>query len=1061
LASVAEGKMPEELERLVHEEINRPFDLSKGPLLRTTLVSLGEFDHALIVVMHHIISDEWSLQVFFRELKALYEEKSQGIPSQLPALPIQYGDYSAWQRQQVGRGSFAGQLEFWREQLRNLPSALELPMDKPRPAVPTFRGGASRRKVSSDLIGQIRGYAERRNVTLYMFFLASFEAVLGRYANREDFVVASPIAGRTRAETADMVGFFVNTLPLRANLSGDPKFETLLQRVRKTTLDAFANQDLPFDKVVEELHPARSLSHLPFTTVMFAIQNGSLDSFTLPGMEAEFVPVATDTSKFDLTLVVQDTREGVILHAEYNTDLFTGQTIERFLGHCEVLMAAAVRNDQQILSRLPLLSATEKETILGEWNRTQTDYPRTKSIQEVFEQQVAERPEAIALNFPQKTLTYRELNTQANQLARKLVAAGVTTDTPVGVCLPRSPEMIIAVLAVLKAGGAYVPLDAAYPQERLQFMLKDTQPPLVLTSGELAGKLPARSGTRTLFLDKAWDSIAAESGANLENKGNAENLAYIMYTSGSTGAPKGVSVTHRGITRLVLKSNYISLDHTDRIAQVSAFSFDAATFEIWGALLNGGQLVGISSDVALSPLDFAEELKKQNITAMFLTAALFNQVAAQVPDAFSRMRTLIAGGEALDPKWVRAVLKAGPPKNLLNGYGPTENTTFTCCELIRSVPEETTNVPIGKPISNTQVYIVDAQMNPVPVGVPGDLYTGGDGLARGYWKRPELTREKFVSNPFAADWGGSPLIYKTGDLARFLSDGRVEFLGRNDNQVKIRGFRIELGEIEAAMGKHSAIKECAVVVRGNSSEEKKIIAYYVSSKRPAPGTNELQKFLQHKLPPFMVPAAFVKLEAFPLTSNGKLDRAALPNPDGERPQQEKRYAGPTDDIEARLVEIWERILAVRPVGIKDRFFDLGGHSLLAVKVIAEIEKTFGQKLRVGMVFQYPTVEQLAILLREKRTERNPGSSLVEIQARGSRKPLFLVHGAGGGMFWGYVNLARHLGQDQPIYGFRADESVAGAITIEGIAAKYIADMRKVQPSGPYYLGGYCFGGNVA
>ncbi|HTL18654.1 MAG TPA: amino acid adenylation domain-containing protein, partial [Patescibacteria group bacterium] len=697
-----------------------------------------------------------------------------------------------------------------------------------------------------------------------------------------------------------------------------------------------------------------------------------------------------------------------------------------------------------------------------EWNDTSKCYPRDRCIHELFEAQAQQRPEAIAVAWGQLRMSYGELNSRANQLARFLKQFGIKPDVPVGLCVARSVEMLVGMLGILKAGGAYVPLDASYPRERLGFMLEDAGVPVVLTQQRLLGRIP-RNGVKVVCLDADWELVGRQPRENIPSLTTARNLAYIMYTSGSTGRPKGVAVPHRGVNRLVLNNDFIQLDSTDRIAQVSNISFDAATFEIWGALLNGAQLVGITRDVALSPRDFAAELRDQGISAMFLTAALFNQLAMEVPGAFKTIRTVIAGGEALDPKWVRSVLKNGPPNRLVNGYGPTENTTFTCCHTISELPDNVTNVPIGKPISNTTTYILDRHLNPVPIGVPGELYTGGDGLARGYWRRPELTAEKFIPNPF--DPNKATYLYRTGDLARYLANGTIEFLGRIDDQVKIRGFRIELGEIEAQLSKHPGVRDCVVTVCGESSTDKRLVAYVAASSDPVPNASELRSFLLKQLPGYMIPSAFVRIDSLPLTPNGKVDRRALPVPDQTRPKLDRQYCAPRDATESQLVSIWETVLGVRPIGIQDKFFDLGGHSMLAVRVIAQIEKAFGRKLRLATLFQAPTIERLAGVLREEIKEAavTAGSSLVEIQSAGSRPPLFLVHGAGGGMFWGYINLARCLGPDQPVYGFKSRglDGHEEFKTIPEMAAHYVHEMRKLQPVGPYYLGGYCFGGNVA
>ena len=1052
-----------EAKRLIQAEVNRPFDLGTEQLVRAMLLRLGSEEHLFVVVMHHIISDEWSLKIFFRELADFYDGFVRGRPAALAELPIQYADYAVWQREWLEGEIFEKQLGFWRDQLAGNPPVTELPASRERRSRPAFRGSSQTRALGGDLRDALKKLAQGEEATLFMVLLAGFDALLYRYTQEEDIIVGSPISGRHRLETEDLIGFFVNTLPLRTNLAGNPTFQELLGRVRETTLGAFAHQDLPFDKLVAELQPERSLNHMPFTKVMFVVQQAPLEEAQMAGLKVEFLDLESCTAKFDITVYVQESSHGMEARIEYNRDLFDSAGISRLLEHFETLLQGIAANPKQRLSELPLLGAEEQRQLLGEWNNTAADYPRGKSIAELFEAQAEKAPEAIAVVFGEQALTYRELNVRANQLANYLKHFKIGLETPVGICVERSVEMVVGLLAILKAGGAYVPLDKNYPKDRLAFMMEDTQTPVLLTQQHLLSQLP-RHSAKVICLDADWELIARESRENPGPTATSESLAYVMYTSGSTGKPKGVAVPHRAVNRLVFNSNFIRLDAGDRIAQVSNISFDAATFEIWGALLNGAKLIGITRDVALSSRDFARELREQGISAIFLTAAVFNQVASEVPGAFETVGTVIAGGEALDPKWVRAVLKQRPPQRLVNGYGPSENTTFTCCYHAREVPKDATNVPIGRPISNTQVYILDRHLNLVPIGAPGELHAGGDGLARGYWNRPQMTAEKFILNPF--EKGSSPqYLYKTGDLARYLADGNIEFLGRLDQQVKIRGFRIELGEIETILGEHSGVRECVVTVCGKATAEKRLVAYFVPSGKPAPNASELRNFLTLKLPDYMVPSAFVELELLPLTPNGKVDRSALPAPDQGRPELEKRYAAPRDEVELRLTKIWEEVLGVRPIGIEDKFFDLGGHSLLAVRVIGQMEKAFGRKLRLATIFQAPTIQQLAAIIREEIAESSvtTGTSLVEIQASGSRPPLFLVHGAGGGMFWGYVNLSRHLGHDQPVYGFKSRglDGQEELGRIEEMAAQYIGDLRSMQPRGPYYLGGYCFGGNIA
>ena len=1054
-----------EAEQWIREEVRRPFNL-KGvePLLRALLVRIDADVHLLVLNLHHIAADEWSLNILFRELEELYRAQEEEREARLPALPVQYSDCAAWQRQRLDGHAIQEQIQYWQNQLGGAPPLTELMTDRPRGRAPTFRGRTMSRPLSADLGSRLKQLAGARDSTLFMVLLSAFTALVHRYTGLEDIIIGTPVSGRQNMETEGLIGFFVNTLLLRSSLAGNPTFEELLQRIRSVALNAYAHQELPFEKLVESLRPERSLNHLAFTRIMFALQiRSAISALSLPWIKAENLEVDTATAKFDLTFVIQDLGGELAARVEYNSDLFDAATIERLLGHFENLLRGIAVQPAQRLSELPLLDETERRQLLVEWNGTTTDYPRHLCIHELFEARVREHPEEVAVVFGGESLTYGELNARANQLAHLLVHRGLEPGAPVAICTERSARMVVGFLAILKAGGAYVPLDPCYPKERLAFMLSDTRTRILLTQQNLLPLLPRRK-VKTICIDGDNEEIQRQSPENLASRGTPEDIAYIIYTSGSTGEPKGVAVPHRAVNRLVFKTNYIELDASDRVAQVSNISFDAATFEIWGALLNGGQLRGIATDVALSPRDFAEELREQGITAMFLTSALFSHLAAEVPGAFATLRTLLAGGESLDPKWVRAVLKDRPPLRLVNGYGPTENTTFTCCALLRDVPEGAASVPIGRPISNTQVFILDDQRNLVPIGAPGELYVGGDGLARGYWNRPKLTAEKFILHQFTRD-GACQCLYRTGDRARFLPDGDIEFLGRLDDQVKIRGFRVELGEIEAVLGRLRGVRECAVKVCSGSAGQTRLVAYFVAEGKRALKSHQLRSFLEEHLPDYMVPSAFVQLEALPMTRNGKVDRRALPMPDLRRPLLEIKYASPRDAVELELTRIWEEVLGLEQVGIEDHFFDLGGHSLLAVRVAARIEKTFGRKLPLAAIFMAPTIEKLAVVLRDEMREDSAtaGSSVVELQSKGTRPPLFLVHGAGGGMFWGYVNLARRLGPDQPVFGFssRGLDGRGEFETIEEMAAQYVRDLQRVQPCGPYFLGGYCFGGNVA
>lgn len=827
--------------RISTEEAKRPFDLGEGPLFRTRLVRLGEHDYVLILTTHHIVCDGWSMRVFSRELSELYGAFATGRGSTLPELPIQYADFAVWQRQWLTGSVLEAQLGYWKRQLADLPS-LALPCDRPHPSVQSYRGAYVDALIPEGLASSLRALSQREGCTLFMTMLAAFQTLLARYTGQVDIVVGSPIANRNRAEIEGLIGFFVNTLVLRTHLGGDPTFREILLRVRGTAVAAYAHQDLPFEKLVEELQPERDLSRNPLFQVVFQLHHARADQHTAASTSNSLpiLEVRRGTAKFDLRLDLLDTANGIAARFEYATDLFDESTITRMAEHYRTLLMASVSNPQLRLGELPILAESERTQLIEEWSGEATEYPREASVDRLFEDRVARTPHAVAVVYGDTTLTYRALNGAANQLARRLCALGVGSESAVGVCMQRSPEMIVSFLAVLKAGGAYVPLDPAFPKERIQFILTDARATAVITNREM-NQVLKEAASPVLNLKRERRALERESSENLELKPRPGGLAYIMYTSGSTGEPKGACVSHRGIIRLVWNTNYVELDEQDRIGQVSNAAFDAATFEIWGALLRGGRLLGIRREVSLSPAEFAQQLERDGITTMFLTTPLFNQIASEAAGAFRNVRNLIVGGSALDPKWIREVLQHDPPARLLNGYGPTENTTFTACHWIRKVPEGAASIPIGRPISNTRTYILDSKMEPTPVGVAGELFIGGDGLVRGYLNRPELTATKFVPDPFGREPGAR--LYRSGDLARFRNDRTIEFLGRLDQQVKIRGFRVEVEEIEAVLSKHPAVCQAAVVARGDAHGDKRLVAYVV----PGQGSDSEKRWDEQRL----------------------------------------------------------------------------------------------------------------------------------------------------------------------------------------------------------------------
>ncbi|MHC0062943.1 amino acid adenylation domain-containing protein [Nostoc sp. UIC 10890] len=1068
----------EQIRQIAKSIASELFDLAAEPLVQFTLLQLNSQEYVLLLKMHHIIYDGWSLSIFFRELSQLYAAFTQGLPNPLAQLPIQYADFAVWQRQWLTGEVLERQLNYWQKQLAGAPLVLELPADRKRPPVQTFQGGVECFQLDRDLTQRLKQLSQESDTTLFMTLLAAFLVLLSRYSGQSDIVVGSPIANRNSPAIEQLMGFFANTLPLRGNLSGNPTFTEFLAQVRQTTLSAYSHQDLPFEMLVEKLQPDRDLSRNPLVQVMFSLQNAPQSSANLPGLTIQNVPLPLDVKvRFDLEVNYWENPEGLEGVWCYNTDLFDATTITRIGQHFQTLLKAIVANPRMGISELPLLSSAERHQLLVEWNDTQVDYPQDLCIHQLFEKQVEKTPDAVAVVYENQQLTYGELNIRANQLAHYLRSLGVGVDVLVGLCVERSLEMIVGLLGILKAGGAYLPLDPEYPQERLSFMLQDAQVKVLLTQEKLVKSLTQHQ-SRVVCLDTDWQSISQANQDNLNSTVSSENLSYIIYTSGSTGTPKGVIVTHQAVNRLVLNTNYVELTPNDCVAQAANIAFDAATFEIWGALLNGAKLVIINKSVLLIPTEFAANIRDRQISVLFLTTALFNQLASFVPEAFSSLKYLLFGGEAVDPRWVQEVLQKGAPQQLLHVYGPTENTTFSSWYLVENLATTAKTIPIGRAISNTQIYLLDQNLQPVPIGVPGELYLGGAGLARGYLNRPELTQEKFISNRFGQSRGAgeqgsrgaeilpnpqspvpNPRLYKTGDLARYLSDGNIEYLGRIDNQVKIRGFRVELGEIEAVLSQHEDVQVSCVIAHEDTPGEKRLVAYIVPHPQVTPTVSVLRQFLANKLPAYMTPNAFVMLESLPLTPNGKVDRRALKAPSNT--SNLDKFVQPRNQLELQLIQIWSKILKVDKVGVQDNFFDLGGHSLLAPYLMTQIKQQLGKDVTLTNIFQNPTIEQLATIV-QKGADYSDSSCLVAIQPNGSNLPFFCVPGAGGRPFYFY-HLGRYLGADQPLYSFQNDlySDLESVTRIEDMASIYIQAMQAVQPQGPYFLGGHSYGGNVA
>jgi amino acid adenylation domain-containing protein len=968
LGNVPQDQREAEAGRLCTEEARRPFDLTQGRVLRVKLFQLEPTEHLLLLNMHHIASDGWSVGLLLRELGSLYQTFSEEKASPLPELPVQYADFAVWQREWLQGEVLEKQLTYWRKQLKGAPALLELPTDRPRLAVQSYRGTLETAVFPQSLLRAVKALNQREGVSLYMTLLSAFQTLMYRYSGQEDITVGSPIAGRNRVEIEGLIGFFVNTLVLRSDLSGNPTFRELLRRVQEVTLAAYAHQDLPFEKLVEELQPERNLSYSPLCQVAFGLQNTSAVPETLGGLSLSLEWVTSGTSKFDLSVFMAEETDGLRAVVEYCTDLFDRETILRLLNNFRSLLEGVVANPDQPIATLPLLTEAERHQLLVEWNATRADYPEDKCIHELFEAQVEKTPDAIAVVFEEQHLTYRELNQKANQLARYLRKFGVGPEVLVGLCVKRSLEMLIGVLGVLKAGGAYVPLDPTYPKGRLGYMLEDARTPVLLTQEHLLPILP-ENGAKVVCLDSQWEPIGRETATNLPCEAKPENLAYVIYTSGSTGQPKGVMIAHRGLV------NY--LDWCVRAYPVaegsgapvhSSISFDLTITGLFAPLLVGRRVLLIPEELGVHGLG-ETLLEETDFSLVKITPPHLEMLRQQLPSlrAAGRTRSFIIGGENLLAESIIFWQEFSPDTVLINEYGPTETVVGCCVYRVPRDERRSGSVPIGRPITNTQLYILDGFKQPVPVGVPGELYIGGVGVARGYLNRPELTAERFVSDPFSRSFGAR--LYRTGDRVRYLPDGNIEYLGRMDHQVKIRGFRIELGEIESVLAGHPGVREAVVVAREDAPGDKRLVAYLTAKAGEPPNVSELRSLLQTKLPEYMVPSAFVTLDRFPLTPNGKLDRKALPMPDLARPELEKAFVAPRTPIERVLADIWGEVLGLKQIGVHDNFFELGGHSLLATQVISRVRQAFEVDLPLRSLFESPTVEGMASSLLHLSTKR--------------------------------------------------------------------------------------------
>ncbi|MEH1848660.1 MAG: amino acid adenylation domain-containing protein [Nostoc sp.] len=958
LQAWSEIKQEELIKQLVTEQSSQPFHLTQGPLLRGTLVQIKPQEHIILLTMHHIISDGWSWQVFYRELGTLYQTITNSSESALPELPIQYADFAIWQRQTWDQQKCQSGLAYWKQKLENLPPVLALPTDNPRPAVQSFRGAREPIILPQSLTEALKSLSQMEGVTLFMLLLTAFKILLYRYTGQTDLIVATPVANRSQIETENLLGCFVNTLILQTDLSDNPSFRELLKQVQEITLAAYSYQDFPFELLVKELQPERTLSHTPLFQVMFVCQDAPLQSLELPGLK--FTPLIVDsgTAKLDLTLFLEDTKQGLMGALEYNTDLFETDTISRMIGHFQTLLTGIVAHPDANISKLPLLTNFEQNQLLVDWNDTKVDYPQDQCLHQLFEDQVERTPNAIALIYENQQLTYSELNAKANQLAHYLQKQGVEPQTLVGICVERSPQMVIGLLAILKAGSTYIPIDPNYPQERLAWMLEDSQTSILLSQQHLVESLPSHK-TQVICLDSHWEKIAGESLENPLCNLNSNHLAYVIYTSGSTGKPKGAMNTHLGIcNRLLWMQDTYQLTAADSVLQKTPFSFDVSVWEFFWPLITGARLVVARPDGHRDPNYLINLITQQQITTLhFVPSMLQAFLEAEGLENCQCLKRVICSGEALSVELQKRFF-ARLEVDLHNLYGPTEaaiDVTYYKCSPKNSNQQ---TVPIGRPIANTQIYLLDQYLNPVPVGVTGELYIGGVGVGKGYLHNEQLTTEKFIPNLFEQQIGSH--LYKTGDLARYLPDATLEFLGRIDHQVKLRGFRIELGEIEAVLSQHSAVREAVVLPHTEKAGNKSLVAYIlpISNHQYSNLMNNLRSFVKQKLPEYMLPNTFILLETMPLTPNGKVNRQALPTPEQQNHKNELSFTVPETSVEKQLAAIWTQVLGVEKISVNDNFFALGGDSILILQVISQANQT-GLHLTVKQMFQYQTIAQLA------------------------------------------------------------------------------------------------------
>jgi amino acid adenylation domain-containing protein len=1066
LRSSSSENQKTKMEECIRIEIGKPFDLSEGPLLRAVVVQLGEQEHVLFLAFHHIVADGWSIPILVRELSALYMACQKSEFDDLPELPVQYADYAIWQRGWNESEGRARQLRYWEKQLAGL-VPMGLPADHARNEQKAARGATAGFAISNSLVSSLKSLGVEEEATLFMVYLAAFKVLLSRYCNQSQIAVGTPVANRERREIQGLIGFFVNTLVMHTDVNVGGSFRDLLRQVKKTVLDAMDNQDLPFEQLVDHLRPERMANQNPLFQVMFILENQPQADMQLEDITLRPLELKGHTAKFDLTLNLVPEKGGLQGRLNYNCEMFEPASMERMIAHYKQLLESIAGQPDQSIDDLTMLTAVEREQLLMEWNQTGMEYPQ-ETVVDLFEQQAERTPKAIAVEYVDDELTYAELNRQANQLAHYLQELGVGPEVQVGICVERSLELIVSLLGVLKAGAAYLPLDFRYPKERLQWMFEDMQPTVLVTQSKLENLLPPVTG-KIIRLDTEWEKISSRSEQNPGCEVSGDNLAYTLYTSGSTGRPKASGIRHSSVTALVqwAREAFTTEELNGMLASTS-ICFDLSVYEIFAPLSWGGKVILPPTVLEIATMSTRDKVKVVNTCPSIMQEILRIQ---GLPQSVS---TVNLAGEALTMPLVQQLYGIPTIKRVLNLYGPTEDTTYSTYIWIKKEDaSERATVSIGRPITNTQMYVLDARMEPVPIGVAGELYIGGAGLARGYINRPELTAERFVANPFVrTEITNGERLYRTGDFVRWMPNGNLEFMGRLDDQVKIRGQRIELGEIEAVLQQHPAVAQAAVIARGEQQTERRLIGYVVWNENSLEGgSSALREYLRSRLPEYMVPKVIMAMENLPLTPNGKLDRRALAGIVPKEQREDKPYVAPRTPEEEAVAKIWAELLQLEQVGVHDNFFELGGHSLLAMQQISRVKKIFAVELAVRELFETRTLEGLAGRIEQKRVEAlanaqdrpHASSVVVGIQPLGSATPFFCVHPVGGQVTC-YMELSRQLGTEQPFYGLQSppeDEIAGNTITIEEMAGLYCREILQVQNEGPYLLGGWSMGGLVA